>query len=681
MKNMQIEFTKVFKAVVAVVFFGLVLGAFTVPLSKASAQMVSGSIIATPDTIDAGQSTQLRWNSFDATSVSITPGIGNVAPSGSMPVSPSQTTTYTLHLSNSSGATGQGTATVFVRGVQQNNPTVNLTADDNSLNSGESTTLRWTSTNATSCTASGAWSGSKNTGANNSEGTGPLTSTRTYSITCRNDAGNSAFDSETITVSTVQGNGPTVNLTADDTRIDEGDETTIRWTSTNADSCTASGGRNGWSGSRNRSGQFDTGDLFNDTTYTITCTNQFGSATDSETVRVDEDDDNDGDRPTVNIYANPSTVNYNGSSVITWTSRDADRCRSTGGTSGWPSSSRGRSGTFYANSLTSDTSFSITCTNDDGSASDSVTVRVNNFVNNDRPIVNIYADSTNIAYGGTTFVRWTTVNATSCYASGGSAGWAGSKSIGPGSFYTGSLYSGRTYILTCTNNTGSATDSVTVNVRGRTITVTPPPPTSLVLITSSIDRNQPILPTLDNTRPHIGDEINYTVTYQNIGTAAIRNLSLRLDLPYEVDYMFSNPSNPTRSGNTLIFSLGSLPANGTGTVTVRVRVREDAAPGALLNFPAVLSYTDPAGFPQSVSANVSAQVWSGPEQSTVIDERTVVPLGASIFGAGFWPTSLFGWLLFLILVLILVLLAKSLFAGTAPILLPRKTVTTTVQQH
>ncbi len=567
-----------------------------------------------------------------------------------------------------------------------NQPSVNLTANPTSISSGDPTQLTLSSNNVTSCSANSSPSNSQWTGGKNINGTfsytiSNLTSTTTFSVTCIGTNGQQVNDSVTVNVGSIS-NNVSVDLTADDTRIDEGDDTRVRWTSNNASYCNRTGGRNGWAlNNVGTSGTFDTGDLFSDTTYSITCYNNAGnSASDSVTVRVDDDDN--GDRPTVNIYANPGTVNYNGSSVITWNSTDADDCRSSGGTSGWSSSNRGRSGTFYANFLTSDTTFNITCTNDEGSDSDSVTVRVGNniIVNNNQPTVNLYADSTNIAYNAATFLRWNTTNATSCYASGGSLGWAGTKSIGPASFYTGSLSSSRTYTLTCSNGSGSATDSVTVNVRPRTVVIGTPPrpvPTSLVLITSSIDRNQPIQPTLDNTRPHVGDEINYTVTYQNIGTAAIRNLVLRLDLPREVDFMFSNPNNPMVSGNTLIFSLGTLPANGQGTVTVRVRVREDAPAGALLNFPAVLSYTDPAGFPQSVSANVSAQVWSNPNPT--IEERTVIPLGASVFGAGFWPASLFGWLLFLILILVLVMLVRALFTGTTPAILERKTVTTTVQ--
>jgi uncharacterized repeat protein (TIGR01451 family) len=189
-----------------------------------------------------------------------------------------------------------------------------------------------------------------------------------------------------------------------------------------------------------------------------------------------------------------------------------------------------------------------------------------------------------------------------------------------------------------------------------------------VLVTSTVDRNQPIVPTLDNTNPCPGDDINYTITYQNIGTAAITSLALRVDLPLEVDYISSNPSNPVQSGNTLIFNLGSLRANGQGTVTVKVHVRDNINGGAKLNFPAVLSYIDPSGFPQSVNANVSAGVCTPPAGAVVATST----LGANVFGAGFLPTSIFGWLLLLILILLLVLLAKYLFSDS----FRKKTVTT-----
>ena len=63
--------------------------------------------------------------------------------------------------------------------------------------SGSGSTLSWSSTNATSCTASGAWSGSQAT--SGTESTGALSSTSTYTLTCTGTGG-SVSQSATVTV-------------------------------------------------------------------------------------------------------------------------------------------------------------------------------------------------------------------------------------------------------------------------------------------------------------------------------------------------------------------------------------------------------------------------------------------------------------------------------------------------
>ncbi|MBI4033779.1 heparin lyase I family protein, partial [Candidatus Saccharibacteria bacterium] len=85
-------------------------------------------------------------------------------------------------------------------------PTVSLTANPTSITSGSSSTLSWSSTNATSCSASGGWSGTKAT--SGSQAVTP-TSTSTYSLTCSGSGGN-ATASATVTVSS----SPSTSLTA-----------------------------------------------------------------------------------------------------------------------------------------------------------------------------------------------------------------------------------------------------------------------------------------------------------------------------------------------------------------------------------------------------------------------------------------------------------------------------------
>lgn len=91
-------------------------------------------------------------------------------------------------------------------------PTVNIKATDKNGTSSDgpvqiyintTTTLSWTSTNATSCKATGGWSGSKPTAGNENK---KLTSPQTFTLTCTGPGG-SASDSVTVNVIATGGSG------------------------------------------------------------------------------------------------------------------------------------------------------------------------------------------------------------------------------------------------------------------------------------------------------------------------------------------------------------------------------------------------------------------------------------------------------------------------------------------
>ena len=66
---------------------------------------------ASPTSINSGQTVTLSWSSTNATDLDIQPGVGKVAPEGSTPVTPTQSTTYTI---TASGPGGSATATAHV---------------------------------------------------------------------------------------------------------------------------------------------------------------------------------------------------------------------------------------------------------------------------------------------------------------------------------------------------------------------------------------------------------------------------------------------------------------------------------------------------------------------------------------------------------------------------------------
>ncbi|WP_129649404.1 S8 family serine peptidase [Peristeroidobacter agariperforans] len=76
-------------------------------------------------------------------------------------------------------------------------PTVSLSATPASLTQGARATLTWSSTNATSCTASNGWSGAR--APSGTEEIGPITATTTYAIACSNNGGTPVSASAVVT--------------------------------------------------------------------------------------------------------------------------------------------------------------------------------------------------------------------------------------------------------------------------------------------------------------------------------------------------------------------------------------------------------------------------------------------------------------------------------------------------
>ena len=72
------------------------------------------SLSASPASVERGQSATLRWSSTNATSASITPGIGTVPTSGSRRVSPTRTTIYRITVRGADGQTASASTTVTV---------------------------------------------------------------------------------------------------------------------------------------------------------------------------------------------------------------------------------------------------------------------------------------------------------------------------------------------------------------------------------------------------------------------------------------------------------------------------------------------------------------------------------------------------------------------------------------
>src|SRR5262249_15060147 len=154
-------------------------------------------------------------------------------------------------------------------------PSVSLNANPTAIAAGNSSALSWSSTNANSCSESGAWSGTTTTSGVRS--VSPL-QTSTYMMTCVGAGGNA---SKSVQVS-VTAASPTLSLTASPANITAGQSSTLSWSTSNATSCIASGG---WSGTMSTAGNTSVAPS-STTSYTLACTGSGGTATKSVSVSV-----------------------------------------------------------------------------------------------------------------------------------------------------------------------------------------------------------------------------------------------------------------------------------------------------------------------------------------------------------------------------------------------------------
>ena len=291
--------------------------------------------------------------------------------------------------------------------AQPASPTLTFSVAASKVAVGKSTTLRWSSTNATACTASGAWStpiiGTKIK--SGTQSTGNLAAARSeFTLTC-SGAGGSVTRSvivETVSV-------PVLTLTVSDTGVNPGQSVTLNWNAPTADSCAASGG---WTGAKAVTGSETISNLTKGAkTYTLSCTNVAG--TDRESVKVDV-----VPVPVVTFSARPESVLEGKTASLRWSATDATECVASGDWSG----KFGKSGSFTTPALKDpENTYDILCTGPGGEDSASVTVRVVA-----APTVQLTLNEEVISPTERVTIAWSTTDADSCKASGT---WTGTKGI------------------------------------------------------------------------------------------------------------------------------------------------------------------------------------------------------------------------------------------------------------
>ncbi|MFK7914262.1 MAG: fibronectin type III domain-containing protein [Pseudomonadales bacterium] len=244
---------------------------------------------------------------------------------------------------------------------QQSAPFISLFASQDRVTQGEPITFSWAASEASRCSADGAWSGEKELSGSETVA-GPATSTD-YALTCMSLGG---INTATVSITVLDSDGdeledptppvdpvlpegpadpeqtpqpeppeeegtpgsgggtppapepepepevqppvttpagPDVNLRASSTTVSSGDSITLTWDSTDADSCVAQGA---WSGSRALSGSLDSGPLSSNARFELVCSNADSSSSAIAIVQVAQDG-------TLQLSWNRPTENEDGS--------------------------------------------------------------------------------------------------------------------------------------------------------------------------------------------------------------------------------------------------------------------------------------------------------------------------------------------------------------------------------
>jgi hypothetical protein len=271
--------------------------------TRAAIRIVNFS--ATPSQINAGQHSIVSWNVPNATTVSITPTIGSVNPSGTATVTPLQTTSYTL---TATGPGGQSVSQTLTITVGASTPSIiRFTAAPSTIAAGQSSTLSWATTGVTSVTISGI---SGNLPVNGSQSVSP-TQTTTYTLTATGADGKTTVTAQVVV--TISGGVPTVNsFTVSPTTISSGGTAQLCWNVSNATSVSISPTLG-----TVQSTACTPVSPTQTTTYVLTATNAAGPTKASVTLSV-------GGVQILSFSASPAFSPVSGSPVVlSWTTQNA----------------------------------------------------------------------------------------------------------------------------------------------------------------------------------------------------------------------------------------------------------------------------------------------------------------------------------------------------------------------
>ena len=335
-------------------------------------------------------------------------------------------------------------------------PTVSLSANPTSITQGQSSTLTWSSTNVSSCTASVGWSGTK---AVFGTQTVTPTQTTTYTLNC-SGSGGSAERSTTVTVTQATDTTPPSipqNLT---TTVISSSQINLSWTAS-TDNVAVTGYRIYRSGTQiatSNTTSFQNTGLSPATNYAYTAAaydaagNVSNQSNQVSAITQPSPSSKFSFNDRIQVLSGPLSVRVTPSASGVFLGSQSTGAL--GAIIGGPTYADG----FWWWNINYDTGT-------DGWSAENFLIKFTSPPPSSQPTATLSANPSSITSGQSAALSWSSANATSCTTS---VGWSGTKAVSG----TQSVSPTQTtiYTLTCTGSGGSASQSVTV-----TVTAAPPP--------------------------------------------------------------------------------------------------------------------------------------------------------------------------------------------------------------
>ena len=564
-----------------------------------------------------------------------------------------------------------------------------FTAATSNVISGGSTTLYWTATN--DCirfaltSTNGIYSNTPVSGT--SATTGTITSATTFTLTAYDTNGIST-PSGPITIYPTNSNsgGGTCTITSFypySSSLSYGGNTALSWMTTGT--CVSLSIDNGIGAQYSiASGSANTSGLTATTTFTLTAVDANGSTTNRQTiVSVSPNYYNTGSSSSTgctitSFYAEPAQINYLGTSTLYWNSYGCNSITIPGiGNSNNPNGSVTTSGLYYT------TTFDIYgFGNDTNSVMQSTTINVagnnqpyyasNQYNNTNSNSTNATVTTTVATNIGTTTVRLnglvTSITPTSAYfeygttpslgqttptqyVSGTQTNYYTGITVSPLTTYyyradisaNGQVTSGNIVSFTTQSENSEHVTYYGDNTNGGTNSEN----TATSGTGTSSTAGVTLTITNKSDKINVGDTVEDTIIYTN-GTG--KNLSdaiLTVVLPAGLTATQASQGRIT-SPNTVEVDLGTLVPEQTGSVFIEASVNQNVQLAQTLVTTGTLNFTLPSGTRDSAVGYILNHAGS------------LGSLGGIALGDGFFPTTIFGWLVTILIILVLILVARRI---------------------